>query len=174
MFTIKTNCPVPFEQQPLNEYLLLKKSWLFSWSASSKRVFIIVLVSLFLVLPLLVTLCFKVFVSSYDYYYNLCMNLFIGNVVMFLTLLRIYLGWSYILKRLLSATIFYEESGWYDGQIWVKTSDYLMQDRLIGLYQVMPFIVRIKYTFLCNIIIFFVLSFFKFLLDKYGYILYSV
>lgn len=29
-------------------------------------------------------------------------------------------GWSYVGDRLLSAVIPYEESGWYDGQMWVK------------------------------------------------------
>ncbi|KAL5988160.1 hypothetical protein ACLOJK_035923 [Asimina triloba] len=37
-----------------------------------------------------------------------------------LVVLRIYLGWSYVGDRLLSAVIPYEESGWYDGQMWVK------------------------------------------------------
>lgn len=29
-------------------------------------------------------------------------------------------GWSYVGDRLLSAVIPYEETGWYDGQMWVK------------------------------------------------------
>ncbi len=174
MFTAKTNCPVPFEQQPLNEYLSLKRSWLFSWSISSKKSFISGILYLFLFLGVLSTLLFKFLIPLYDFYHNLLVNLFISNVFMFLLLLRIYLGWSYVLKRLLSATVFYEESGWYDGQVWVKNSDYLMQDRLIGLYQLMPFMNRIKYAFLINLLNFFVLSFFNFLLDKYIHILYII
>ncbi len=38
--------------------------------------------------------------------------------------------------RLLSATVEYEETGWYDGQVWVKTPQMLMRDRLLGTYQV--------------------------------------
>ena len=174
MLTSKTNCPVPFEQQPLNEYLSLKKSWLFSWSISSKKSFILGILYLFLFFGLFTTILFKFLIPLYDFYHNLLVNLFVSNIIMFLILLRIYLGWSYVLKRLLSATVFYEESGWYDGQVWVKNSDYLMQDRLIGLYQVIPFITRIKYAFLVNISTFFVLSFLNFLLDKYIHILYIV
>jgi len=37
-----------------------------------------------------------------------------------LVVLRIYLGWSYVGDRLLSAVVPYEETGWYDGQMWVK------------------------------------------------------
>lgn len=29
-------------------------------------------------------------------------------------------GWSYVGDRLLSAVVPYEETGWYDGQLWVK------------------------------------------------------
>lgn len=29
-------------------------------------------------------------------------------------------GWSYVGDRLLSAVVAYEETGWYDGQMWVK------------------------------------------------------
>ena len=32
-------------------------------------------------------------------------------------------GWSYVGDRLLSAVIPYEESGWYDGQMWVKPTE---------------------------------------------------
>ena len=32
-------------------------------------------------------------------------------------MLRIYLGWSYVGDRLLSAAVEYEETGWYDGQV---------------------------------------------------------
>lgn len=37
-----------------------------------------------------------------------------------LSLLFMWQGWSYVGDRLLSAVIPYEESGWYDGQMWVK------------------------------------------------------
>ncbi|AQK88058.1 hypothetical protein ZEAMMB73_Zm00001d038853 [Zea mays] len=31
--------------------------------------------------------------------------------------MRMYLGWAYVGNRLLSATVEYEETGWYDGQV---------------------------------------------------------
>ena len=37
--------------------------------------------------------------------------------VVALAVLRIYLGWSYVGDRLLSAAVAYEETGWYDGQV---------------------------------------------------------
>lgn len=173
MFTPKTNCPVPFEQQPLNEYLLLKRSWLFSWSISSRRSFILGLFSFFILLGFLPSIIFYILMRLENFYKVLLLDLLIDNVIIFFLSVRIYLGLSYILKRLLSAIVFYEESGWYDGQVWVKTSDYLMQDRLIGLYQVMPFILRIKYLFIAILFNFGLIYFLKFLLDNYSYILYN-
>jgi hypothetical protein len=46
----------------------------------------------------------------------------------------------------MNATVSYEESGWYDGQTWVKTSEILLQDKLIGTYELLPKINRLKMT----------------------------
>nr|YP_009394569.1 hypothetical protein [Vertebrata thuyoides]ARW63131.1 hypothetical protein [Vertebrata thuyoides] len=161
MFTPKTNCPVPFEQQPLNEYLLLRRSWLFSWSVSSQKPFIVGLLFFFIILGLIPSIVFYIVVPFSNFYNILLLDFFIDNVIIFFLLIRVYLGWSYILKRLLSATVFYEESGWYDGQVWIKTSDYLMQDRFVGLYEVMPFILRTKYLFIAIILNFSIYILFK-------------
>ncbi|KAG8642691.1 protein CONSERVED IN THE GREEN LINEAGE AND DIATOMS 27, chloroplastic isoform X3 [Manihot esculenta] len=63
-----------------------------------------------------------------------------------LIVLRIYLGWSYVGDRLLSAVVPYEESGWYDGQMWVKPPEVLARDRLLGSYKVKPVIKLLKQT----------------------------
>lgn len=57
-----------------------------------------------------------------------------------------YLGWAYVGNRLLSATVEYEETGWYDGQMWVKTAEVLARDRLLGSFSVKPALSRLKYT----------------------------
>nr|YP_010618908.1 hypothetical protein PN064_pgp082 [Deltalsia parasitica]WAX02921.1 hypothetical protein [Deltalsia parasitica] len=146
MFSKKSNCPVPFDQQPLNEYLLLKDSFLFSWSVSSQNSFIFGLLFFFISLFIFFSISFTVFINISDFSQLFLLDLLFSNFVMFFVFIRLYLGWSYIVKRLMSATVFYEESGWYDGQVWIKTSDYLVKDRLVGAYQVMPFILRIKYS----------------------------
>jgi Conserved in the green lineage and diatoms 27 len=56
-------------------------------------------------------------------------NVILATFLLKVMLVRLYLGWSFVQKRLLSATLFYEESGWYDGQMWIKSVDTLMQDR---------------------------------------------
>lgn len=150
----KSNCPVPFDQQPLNEYLSLKKNCLFSWSLSKMKIFIYGFLLIFGVLFLVMGSFLFTFVYNYSTFKMLFLNLLISSLILLCVFIRLYLGWSYIVKRLLSATIFYEESGWYDGQVWVKTPDYLTQDRLVGFYQIMPSLTRIKYACLMLILSF--------------------
>ena len=44
----KNNCPVPFDQQPLNQYLELKQSWLFSWSIKEIKSYLVNIIVTFL------------------------------------------------------------------------------------------------------------------------------
>ena len=60
--------------------------------------------------------------------------------------MRLYLGWSYVAQRLLSAAIPYEESGWYDGQTFVKPPSVLARDRLLGAYEARPALARLRVT----------------------------
>lgn len=65
-----------------------------------------------------------------------------------LVLVRLYSGWVYVRDRLHDETIFYEESGWYDGQTWTKPEEVLQRDRLIVNYQIQPLLQRLRHTFL--------------------------
>nr|AYR06458.1 hypothetical protein [Rhodogorgon sp.] len=141
----KDICPVPFDQQPLNEYNSLKSSCFFSWfgidiKSYIQSVVIITCTASILFMPLVNS------VKSLSVGQCLVINCLLVTFTLIVILVRLYLGWSYVTKRLLSATIFYEESGWYDGQIWVKTADILTKDRLIGTYYVLPVLKRIRYT----------------------------
>nr|QHO64153.1 hypothetical protein [Lympha mucosa] len=153
MSIYKNICPIPFDQQPLNEYFELKQDILFSWSTKNTTDFMKKLVIIFLIMFIIMSII-AIFIVYKNY--TLSNLLLIYNNTIFATLIiefiliRLYLGWSYVLKRLLSATVFYEESGWYDGQLWVKTSPILIQDRLVGIYQVMPIIKKLKRIFLFN------------------------
>ena len=145
MFISKDICPVPFDQQPLNEFYALKSSCFFSWFGLSMKDYVKGVATIYslasiLFVPLVLT-CNQLSLAKFF----LLDNLFVTFIVI-LALIRLYLGWSYVTKRLLSATIFYEESGWYDGQVWIKTVDMLTKDRLIGMYQIVPFLHFIEYT----------------------------
>lgn len=150
----KKTCPVPFDQQPLNEYCELKASGFFNWSTLSIYHYIMNLLSIFSVFFILcLPLVLLVVAYNSSLWKILLLDLIIVNCIFMIMFIRLYLGWSYIVKRLISATIFYEESGWYDGQIWIKSIENLTKDRLIGLYEVTPFIQRIKYSLIVSIIL---------------------
>lgn len=65
-----------------------------------------------------------------------CLSAGLGSLlVVAVAVLRIYLGWAYVGNRLLSAAVEYEETGWYDGQLFVKPPEVLARDRLLGAYE---------------------------------------
>jgi hypothetical protein len=68
-------------------------------------------------------------------------------LLLLLVLIRLYLGWSYVSSRLMDANVFYEESGWYDGQTWVKPAEVLARDRLVVSYQIQPILKQMQVTF---------------------------
>lgn len=155
MFISKDVCPVPFDQQPLNEYISLKQSCFFSWSILPVKLYLNTIYTIFLsLLVLCVPFVFAVIPNNTPILISLLLDISIVTFIIIIIFIRLYLGWSYIIKRLVSATVFYEESGWYDGQIWVKTVESMTKDRLIGLYEVTPYINRIKYSLLVAIILF--------------------
>lgn len=138
-------CPVPIEQQPLNEYQELKESWFFRWVTFPKfqygrKLFYVWGISLFLVAPIAAA-SFPPNKLTIDFVLASILGsaLFIG-----VALLRLYLGWSYIGDRLNKEKIIYEESGWYDGQEWEKPAEVLMRDRLIFTYEVKPILKKLQ------------------------------
>jgi Conserved in the green lineage and diatoms 27 len=141
-------CPVPLEQQPLNEYESLKDSWFYSWGTRNLRGYLKPIVILWLLSWLLVAPIALVSFPWAKYPAQFILSGAAGaSLFPLLALLRLYLGWGYICDRLSSETIFYEESGWYDGQTWTKPAELLQRDRLIVSYQIQPILQRLKWTF---------------------------
>ncbi|MCX7597053.1 MAG: CGLD27 family protein [Fischerella sp.] len=143
-----SNCPVPVEQQPLNEYEQLKSSWLFrdcvlNWRAYITKIGWIWGITWLVAAP--------VAAASFPPHKHTVQFILSGaagaSIGLILVLLRLYLGWSYVQDRLASPIIFYEESGWYDGQTWTKPQEVLTRDRLIVTYQIKPIIKRLQITF---------------------------
>ncbi|XP_021273545.1 uncharacterized protein LOC110408785 [Herrania umbratica] len=139
---------VPFEQRPVNEYSSLKDGPLYSWGELGPGPFFLRLGGLWLATftALGVPIAAASFNPSRE---PLRFVLAAGTGTLFLVsliVLRIYLGWSYVGDRLLSAVIPYEETGWYDGQMWVKPPEVLARDRLLGSYKVKPVIKLLKQT----------------------------
>ncbi|XP_060208475.1 uncharacterized protein ycf36 [Lycium barbarum] len=145
----ETECPVPLEQQPVNEFKSLCDSFPFSWASGDLVEYCSRLFATGLVFALFVGLPVNLFGSVGPVPEPL--KPFLGAVsggliVVTLAVVRMYLGWAYVGNRLLSATVEYEETGWYDGQIWVKTPEVLARDRLLGSFSVKPVLSRLKNT----------------------------
>ncbi|KAL6658065.1 hypothetical protein ACP70R_004312 [Stipagrostis hirtigluma subsp. patula] len=139
---------VPFEQRPVNEYSALKDSILYSWAELSPGSFFLRLGGLWLVT--FTVLAAPIAAASFNPGKDplkFVLAAGIGTLLLVsLVVLRIYLGWSYVGDRLLSAVVPYEETGWYDGQMWVKPPEVLARDRLLGSYKVKPVINLLKQT----------------------------
>ncbi|MEW5307056.1 MAG: hypothetical protein WDW36_009474 [Sanguina aurantia] len=143
-------CPVPRDQQPVVELDQLKNSFLFDWPLLPLPDFSLRLLALFSALFLTLGLPISLLTFSMESEAVQCLSSATAGsmFVVIILVLRMFVGYSHVGSRLLSATVEYEESGWYDGQIWVKTPQMLMRDRLLGSYTVKPTIVRLKSTLL--------------------------
>ncbi len=133
-----SKCPVPKEQQPTNEFLELSNSKLFALPKSSKK-FSIILISTWLVAFLI----FLVISTGSTYFHTYLLKYiflsFFGSLsIPLLITIRLFLGWTHIYKRLTSEIIEYEESGWYDGQIWNKPIELKEKESLIASIEVKP------------------------------------
>jgi hypothetical protein len=49
-----------------------------------------------------------------------------------------------VLRRLTSTQVEYEESGWYDGQVWEKPLAWRQQDLLVATHEVKPVLRKIQ------------------------------
>ena len=134
----KSKCPVPREQQPTNEFIELSKSIFFSWPKTKKSL-IIVLIKFWLVSFVLFLV-----ISSGSVYFKtsllkyILLSFFSSLSLPLLISIRLYLGWSHVFKRLKSEKVEYEESGWYDGQIWIKPLVLKEKEALIASIEVKP------------------------------------
>ena len=141
----KIICPVPQNQRPLNEFNNISNSWIISWPLQQKSIFYRKLIfSWIIITPISLIISY-----GSDYLKNNIFDLFLTSSVAslifpILLLSRQWLSWIYIYRRLNSENIEYEESGWYDGQVWEKPIDWRAKDLLIAQYQVKPVINHLK------------------------------
>ncbi len=134
----KSTCPVPKEQQPTNEFIELSKSTIFSWPKTKKSL------SLVLIKFWIVAFIIFLVISSGSIYFKtsllkyILLSFFSSLIIPFLVSIRLYLGWNHVFKRLTSERVEYEESGWYDGQVWIKPLVLKEKESLIASIEVKP------------------------------------
>ena len=137
-FMNESKCPVPREQQPTNEFIELSKSTVFSWPKSKKSL-IFVLIKFWIgafIIFLLISSGSVYFKSSILKY--ILLSFFSSLAIPLLISIRLYLGWNHVFKRLTSEKVEYEESGWYDGQVWIKPLVLKEKESLIASIEVRP------------------------------------
>ena len=141
----KIICPVPLNQRPLNEFNSIRNSWIISWPFLERIIFYRKLTFSWLIIT---PVCLTISYGS-DYLKNkpfelVFISLTASLAFPILLLIRQWLSWVYIYKRLNSENIEYEESGWYDGQTWEKPIDWRAKDLLIAQYQIKPVLNHLK------------------------------
>ena len=147
-------CPVPQDQRPLNEFNSIRNSWINSWPLLEKKIFYRKLIlSWIFITPISLIISY-----GSDYLKNNILELTlisITSALLFplLLLSRQWLSWLYIYKRLNSENIEYEESGWYDGQVWEKPIDWRAKDLLIAQHQIKPILNHLEKIILTSILI---------------------
>eukprot|EP00887_Chlorella_sp_A99_P004946 scaffold4.g4946.t1 len=139
---------VPADQRPVNELRQLKQAQLYSWATLDLPSYLKRLAILYTAVFLL--LGGPIAAQTFDptgHPLQWFLSASTGALlVVAVASLRIYLGWSYVGARLLTAALEYEETGWYDGQVFVKPPEVLTRDRLIGTYEVKPVLARLRTT----------------------------
>ena len=139
------SCPVPPEQRPLEEFLQLTESWFFSWPAGDvPRLKRSLLISWLLMLPVCTLVASGSWTLKADPPRLVVAGAVAALVLPLLLLMRQWLGWTYVMKRLLAENVEYEESGWYDGQIWEKPQSWRNRDLLVARHEVRPILGRLS------------------------------
>ncbi len=139
----ESKCPVPKDQQPSNEFVELSKSPIFSWPKTKKSL-ILVLIKFWIIAFVLFlvissgSVYFKLFTIKY-----ILLSFFSSLSIPLLISIRLYLGWNHIFKRLTSEKVEYEESGWYDGKVWIKPLVLKEKESLIASIEVKPILKNI-------------------------------
>lgn len=148
-------CPVPTEQQPLQEYQALRDSWFFRWATLGLWAYLKPLIILWGIGWIFSSPVAAVSFPAAKQPLYFALSAAAGaSFIPILALVQLYFGWSYVRNRLADESIVYEESGWYDGQTWDKPAEVIQRDQLIVTYQIGPLIKRIHYTFAALLLLF--------------------
>ena len=147
----ESKCPVPKEQQPTNEFIELSRSSIFSWP-KTKKILIFTLIKFWIIAFILFlvissgSIHFKTSTLKY-----VLISLFSSLSIPLLISIRLYLGWNHVFKRLTSEKVEYEESGWYDGQVWTKPLVLKEKESLIASIEVKPILKNLIQIFSVNL-----------------------
>ena len=145
---VDDRCPVPKDQRPSSQLIEIQESAILGWPALDFTAYASRLGGMFTFFW--VVIAYPIACGSYDpsREFEACaMSATVGALGATAAMaLNMYNGWTYVEDRLLSATVEYEETGWYDGQVYVKDPEMLARDRLLGMYTVRPVVETLRKT----------------------------
>lgn len=161
---------VPWAQRPSNELQELRGDWLYAWGTLPLPAYAQRLAIVFAAFSAVISgpIAYQTF-DPFSQPLEFALASSTGSLfVVAVAALRIYLGWTYVSDRLMSAAVPYEETGWYDGEVFVKPPEILTRDRLLGIYECKPVLQRLKTTMLGAAVALLVVSITLFGLVKSG------
>ncbi len=141
-----SKCPVPKDQQPINEFIELTNSKIFSLPKFKTKFFIVLMGIWFIAFLIFIVISSGSVFFNANLYKYLLLSLFSSLSLPLLLTIRLYLGWNHIYKRLIAENIEYEESGWYDGQIWIKPLELRQKESIIASQEVKPILKKLTQT----------------------------
>jgi hypothetical protein len=139
---------VPEAQRPVNEYMDVSNQPMFGWAnkESGSKGLLTRLVLLYSIS--FAAVCYPIAGATFTKEGYLVQKLAAANVgaifLVMIVMIRLYSGWDYLGQRLTSKVIEYEETGWYDGDIEMKTPTELQRDRFLYANEVKPVVERLK------------------------------
>lgn len=121
-------CPIPEDQKPMNEYLMLKDNLITKWiiQKSYTKNLCILFASLF-------------FLSK---------NIFWTSFFLFFFYSFLFFQYISLHNRFTQSRLVYEEGSWYDGAIWEKPLLVLKNDKLIRTQKIDRYIFSLSNTLL--------------------------
>jgi len=152
----RTNAPsttfgaegVPLEQRPANEYLDLISAPFFDWAnrPGGDTSLVIRLGALYAVT--FAAVCWPISGATFTmdgYLSHKILSSTVGALGFILVFcVRLYSGWGYIGDRLTSKGIEFEETGWFDGDVEMKSEAEVARDLLLFRQDVKPVVERMK------------------------------
>jgi hypothetical protein len=143
-------CSIPQNQKPINEYIEIKENKFFNWSLFSEKFFlrqILLLHSFFFLICFFLT-------------FSLDKNLsLITLILIFFSVLILYFIWENLNRKLVTARLTYEESSWFDSELWEKETFLLRNDRLISYFKLKPLKKRILRVMIFQSLLILILNF---------------
>ena len=153
-------CPIPEEQKPINAYIEGKKNIFLNWTTCSLKQYIFKILSAYLIVFPFFLLCF---LQLTPFSFLEIVNIFfLSSLFFFISML---IRWSSIHKRLMESRVFYEETSWFDGQVWEKPFFLMKNDKLLTSQKIQPIIRRIWATILIHFPIFILILSFEFMTE---------